>query len=310
MNVMRTGLLLAALMALFLAIGYALGGVQGAVIALVLALGMNFFAYWNSGNMVLRMHGAREATPAAAPDLYRLVAGLAERAALPMPKVYIIEQAQPNAFATGRSPEHAAVACTTGILQVLSREELGGVIAHELAHIKNRDTLTMTIAASIAGAIGFLANFAFFFGGSGQNRPNPIALIAIMLLAPVSATLIQLGISRTREFSADALGAEISGRPRSLASALGKIQAAAQGRRLPTAERNPSTAPLFIVNPLHGGGISALFRTHPPTEERIRRLMALDAAPEPPGVTMASASTARRRGGSVPPAGGARGPWG
>ncbi len=310
MNVMRTGLLLAALMALFLAIGYALGGVQGALIALVLALGMNFFAYWNSGSMVLRMHGAREATPAAAPDLYRLVAGLAERAALPMPKVYIIEQAQPNAFATGRSPEHAAVACTTGILQVLSREELGGVIAHELAHIKNRDTLTMTIAASIAGAIGFLANFAFFFGGSGQNRPNPVALIAIMLLAPVSATLIQLGISRTREFSADALGAEISGRPRSLASALGKIQAAAQGRRLPTAERNPATAPLFIVNPLHGGGIGALFRTHPPTEERIRRLMALDAASEPPGVTMASASTAHRRGGSVPAAGGRRGPWG
>ena len=217
MNVFRTGLLLAALTGLFLAVGFLLGGRGGVLIAFLVALGMNAFAYWNSDKMVLRMHGARPVTRSTAPELVAMVEELAGRAGLPMPAVYVMDTEQPNAFATGRDPQHSAVAVTRGILRALSREELAGVIAHELAHIKNRDTLTMTVAATIAGAIGFLANFAFFFGGSRDGeRTNPIVAILVMLLAPIAAMLVQTAISRTREFSADRLGAEICGEPSGL----------------------------------------------------------------------------------------------
>ena len=306
MNLFRTGLLLAAMTALFLTVGFLLGGRAGAVIALLLALGSNLLAFWNSDRMVLRMHDARPVTRASAPELHALVAELAQRAQLPMPAVYLIETDQPNAFATGRDPHHAAVAVTRGILAVLSREELAGVIAHELAHIKHRDTLTMTIAATLAGAIGFLGNFAFFFGGgNGENRPNPIVAILIMILAPVAAMLVQTAISRTREYSADRAGAAICGQPRWLASALQRIEQAAAGRVMPTAERNPASAHLFIINPLRMGGIDHLFRTHPPTQSRIRALLALEGA----GGSTASPTAAARHG-SVPRAGGGRGPWG
>lgn len=303
MNLFRTGLLLAAMTALFLVVGFLLGGRGGVIIAFLFALGTNLFAYWNSDRMVLRMHNARPVTRASAPELHGLVADLAQRASLPMPAVYLIETDQPNAFATGRDPHHAAVAVTRGIMATLSREELAGVIAHELAHIKNRDTLTMTIAATIAGAIGFLGNFAFFFGGSGENRPNPIVAILVMILAPVAAMLVQMAISRTREYSADRLGAEICGEPRWLAAALQRIEQAAAGRVMPTAERNPASAHLFIINPLRMGGVDNLFRTHPATEERIRRLLALEAG----GGAFVQAAPVRR--GSVPRAGGRRGPW-
>ena len=308
MNAVRTGILLAAMTGLFLAVGFILGGEGGLLIALLLALGMNFFAYWNSAAMVLRMHNARVVTRASAPEYYGLVEDLARRARLPMPQVYVIETDQPNAFATGRSPDHAAVAATTGLLRSLSREELAGVLAHELAHIKNRDTLTMTVAATIAGAIGFLANFAFLFGGRGEDRPNPIAMILVMLLAPLAAALVQMAISRTREYSADRDGAIICGHPRWLASALLKIEQFAQGRVMPTAERNPASAHLFIVNPLIKGGIGSLFRTHPSTEERVRRLLAMSgsggAAPSDPSLaTRRPGARHVRRGGSVPSAG-------
>jgi heat shock protein HtpX len=307
MNSARTGLLLAAMTALFLAVGWLLGGRSGALIALAIALGTNLFAWWSSDRMVLRMHQARPVTRASAPELYALVQELAGRAQLPMPALYLIESDQPNAFATGRDPHHSAVALTRGLMQSLSREELAGVIAHELAHIKNRDTLTMTIAATIAGAIGFLGQFAFFFGGSRDGeRTNPLAAILVMIFAPLAATLVQMAISRTREFSADRLGAAICGMPRALASALQRIEQLAAGRVMPTAEHNPASAHLFIVNPLRMGGVDNLFRTHPRTEDRIRALLALEQeagaaapAPWPAGV----------RYGSVPRAGGRRGPW-
>jgi heat shock protein HtpX len=307
MNLARTGLLLAAITALFLAVGWLLGGRSGALIALAIALGTNLFAWWSSDRMVLRMHQARPVTRASAPELYALVQELAGRAQLPMPALYLIESDQPNAFATGRDPHHSAVALTRGLMQSLSREELAGVIAHELAHIKNRDTLTMTIAATIAGAIGFLGQFAFFFGGSRDGeRTNPLAAILVMIFAPLAATLVQMAISRTREFSADRLGAAICGMPRALASALQRIEQLAAGRVMPTAEHNPASAHLFIVNPLRMGGVDNLFRTHPRTEDRIRALLALEQeagaaapAPWPAGV----------RYGSVPRAGGRRGPW-
>ena len=317
MNVFRTGLLLAAMTALFLAIGYAVGGEGGLLIAFLLALGMNAFSYWNSADMVLRMHNARQVDRMSEPDLWNMVHELAKRADLPMPKVYVINESQPNAFATGRSPNHAAVAATTGIMQSLSRDELAGVMAHELAHVKNRDTLTMTVAATIAGAIGFLSQFAFFFGGSRDgNRGNPILMILIMILAPMAAAVVQMAISRTREYSADKLGAQICGHPRWLASALQKIEHFAAGRDMSTAERNPATASMFIINPLHARGMASLFRTHPPTEERIRRLMAMTDVPAQSSVSRSSQtvsrqeSTAPRRGGSVPSAGGrSKGPW-
>jgi heat shock protein HtpX len=321
MNIVRTGLLLAALTGLFLAVGFLIGGQTGLVIALLIAVGMNGFAYWNSAAMVLRMHNARVVTRMSAPQLYGLVERLAQRAGLPMPQVYVIESDQPNAFATGRDPHHAAVAVTSGIMRVLSEDELAGVLAHELTHIRNRDTLTMTVAATIAGAIGFLAQFAFFFGGmfggsrDGQ-RANPLVALLVMLLAPLAAALVQMAISRTREFAADRGGAEISGQPLSLAHALQRIESVAATTELPSADRNPATAHLFIINPLHAGGMANLFRSHPPTEERIRRLVALaggrtrptagtPAASEPPRPT-ARPRAARR--GSVPSAGG-RGPW-
>ena len=301
MNVARTGLLLAALTALFLVVGYLLGGQSGALIALVIALGTNLLAFWNSDKMVLRMHQARPVTRANVPELYALTEELAQRAGLPMPALYLLETDQPNAFATGRDPHHSAVAVTRGLMQSLSREELAGVIAHELAHIKNRDTLTMTIAATIAGAIGFLGNFALFFGGSrGNDRPNPIAAILIMILAPLAATMVQMAISRTREFSADRLGAQICGMPRALAGALQRIEQLASGRIMRTAEHNPASAHLFIINPLRMGGVDNLFRTHPRTEDRIRALLALEQ--------QGAMATAARQG-SVPRAGGQSGPW-
>ena len=268
MGYARTALLLAALTALFLAAGYLLGGRVGLIIASVFAIGTNAWAYWNSHKAVLRMHGAREVDDRSAPQLYTMVEKLAANADLPMPRVYIIETDQPNAFATGRDPDHAAVAATTGLLKNLTQEEIAGVMAHELAHIQNRDTLIMTVTATIAGALSMLANFAMFFGG----RRNIIASLAIMILAPLGATLVQMGISRVREFAADQRGGEICGNPIWLASALHKINRLARGAQIDTAEQNPATAHLFIINPLSGGGMSKMFSTHPDAGLRITRL--------------------------------------
>jgi heat shock protein HtpX len=273
MNAMRTGLLLAALTGLFLAIGYLLGGQAGIIVALAFSVITNLFAYWNGDKLVLSMHGAEQLSPQQAPELYSLVQDLAKRAGLPPPKVFLISSPQPNAFATGRDPEHAAVAVTSGLLQTLSRDEIAGVLAHELAHIKNRDTLIMTITATLAGAISMLANFAFFFGGRDRNNSlGPVGTIAMMILAPLAAMLVQMAISRTREYSADKLGALISGLPRSLASALRRIARAASEIPNETAAANPATAHLFIVNPLTGSGFDNLFSTHPDPENRIAAL--------------------------------------
>jgi len=309
-NLLRTGLLLAALTALFGTVGLLAGGEAGMILALLFAGLGNLFAWWNSDRLVLAWHRARPVTPESHPGLHRLVAELAARAGIPTPRVYLIESPQPNAFATGRDPRHAAVAVTTGLLELLDREELAGVIAHELAHIRHRDTLTMTVAATLAGAVSALANLFFWFGGilGGERRDHPLGLVGTLLLlflAPLAATLIQLAISRTREFAADAAGAEICGQPLWLARALEKIEAHARAAPLPTAELHPETAPLFIVNPLAGeGGIAALFRTHPPTGERIRRLRELArrmrlAPPRPLPTHHAPARP--RRFGSVPP---------
>jgi len=276
-NLLKTAVLMAAITALFVAIGSVLGGRQGMAIALVVALGMNFFSYWFSDKLVLKMYRAQEVDATSAPQFYRMVAELAQRAELPMPKVYLIQEDAPNAFATGRNPQNAAVAATTGILRVLSERELRGVMAHELAHVKHRDILISTISATMAGAISMLANFAMFFGGrDSDGRPvNPIASIAVMLLAPLAAGLIQMAISRAREFEADRGGAEISGDPQALASALQKIQHYARGTHLEAAERHPETAQMMIMNPLSGGGLRGLFSTHPSTEERVARLLAM-----------------------------------
>ncbi|WP_428421597.1 zinc metalloprotease HtpX [Methylibium sp.] len=276
-NLMKTAVLMAAITALFMAIGSVLGGRQGMAIALVVALGMNFFSYWFSDKMVLKMYNAQEVDESSAPQFHRMVRELAACAELPMPKVYLINEDAPNAFATGRNPQHAAVAATTGILRVLSERELRGVMAHELAHVKHRDILISTVSATMAGAISMLANFAMFFGGrDSEGRPaNPIAGILVMLLAPLAAGLIQMAISRAREFEADRGGAEISGDPQALASALQKIQRYAQGIALEAAERHPETAQMMIMNPLSGGGLRGLFSTHPATEERVARLMAM-----------------------------------
>jgi heat shock protein HtpX len=277
MNFARTALLLAAMTALFLTVGYLLAGEGGALIAFAIALAMNGWAYWNSDKMVLRMHRARPVTRASAPELVGLVEQLARRADLPMPAVYLLETNQPNAFATGRNPENSAVAVTRGLIQSCDSEELAGVIAHELAHIKNRDTLIMTITATLAGAIGFLSQFAFFFG-MGRDSRNPLGLVGtllIMILAPLAAMLVQMAISRTREYSADRLGAMICGQPTWLARALQKIEQLARGVVNEPAERNPASAHLFIVNPLRMGGIDSLFRSHPPTADRVRRLREL-----------------------------------
>jgi heat shock protein HtpX len=323
MNYFRTALLLAGMTALFLVVGYMLGGQAGMMIAFGVAVAMNLFAYWNSDKMVLAMYRARQVDAATAPEFYGLVQRLAGRAGLPMPKVYLIDSDQPNAFATGRNPENAAVAATTGLLRVLSADEVAGVMAHELAHVKNRDTLTMTITATIAGAIGMLANFALFFGGNRNN--NPLGIVGVLLvaiLAPLAAMIVQFAISRTREYAADAGGAEISGNPLSLAAALAKIDRAARGIDNHRAEANPATAHMFIINPLHAHAVDGLFSTHPKTENRIRRLQEIAAGT---GSTMRAAvsgsfggatggapdSGSRRRGRSaLPESGGVRrGPW-
>ncbi len=278
MNTTKTALLMAAMTGLFLAVGYAIGGQAGMLMALLFAAGTNLFAYWNSDKMVLRMHGARELAQGEASGLHSLVADLSQRAGLPMPKVYIMENPQPNAFATGRNPENAAVAATTGLLAMLNRDEVAGVIAHELAHIKNRDTLTMTVTATIAGAIGMLANFGFFFGGTRDREGGigPIGTIAMMILAPMAAMLVQMAVSRTREYAADRMGAEIAGSSEGLSSALRKISAAAHRIENHAAEANPATAHLFIVNPLSGARMDNLFATHPATENRIAALQNLN----------------------------------
>ncbi len=276
-NLLKTAVLMAAITALFMAIGSVLGGQQGMMIALVVALGMNFFSYWFSDKLVLKMYNAQEVDATSAPQFYGMVRELAERAQLPMPRVYLIQEDAPNAFATGRNPQHAAVAATTGILRVLSERELRGVMAHELAHVKHRDILISTISATMAGAISMLANFAMFFGGrDSEGRPhNPVVSILVMLLAPLAASLIQMAISRAREFEADRGGAEISGDPQALASALQKIKQYASGIPMDAAERHPETAQMMIVNPLSGGGLRGLFSTHPSTEERVERLLAM-----------------------------------
>ena len=274
-NWFKTSLLMAAIVALFGVVGAAICGAQGMLVALVFGGAMNFFAYWFSDKMVLSMYNAQEVDEAGAPQFYGIVRDLAQRAGLPMPKVYLIDEAQPNAFATGRNPEHAAVAATTGILQLLSARELRGVMAHELAHVKHRDILTSTIAATMAGAISSIAHVFMFFGGRDGERPNAIVSLALMILAPLAAMLIQFAISRAREFGADHGGAEISGDPQALASALEKIERYAQGVPLATAEQHPETAQMMIINPLAGGGIAGLFSTHPATQERIARLLAM-----------------------------------
>ncbi|MEZ5775955.1 MAG: zinc metalloprotease HtpX [Hyphomicrobiaceae bacterium] len=273
MNLVRTGLLLALLTALFVGVGAIVGGQTGMVIAFLIALVMNAFAYWNSDSMVLRMHGAIEVDERTAPELTGIVRQLVANADLPMPRVCILHNPQPNAFATGRDPEHATVCASTGLLELLSKEEVAGVMAHELAHVKNRDTLTMAVTATLAGAISMLANFGLFFGGRSRDNPlGPIGTIVLLIGAPLAATLVQMGISRTREYSADALGAVICQRPLWLASALRKLSQLKGRYRNPTAERFPATSHLFIVNPLTPGGLAALFTTHPPLEERIARL--------------------------------------
>ncbi len=278
-NLMKTAILRAAITALFMALGNLMGGQQGMMLALIVALGMNFFSYWFSDKMVLRMYNAQEVDASSAPQFYRMVQELAQKAELPMPKVYLINEDAPNAFATGRNPDHAAVAATTGIIRALNARELRGVMAHELAHVKHRDILISTISATMAGAIGMLANFGMMFGGrSDDGRPaNPIAGLLVAILAPLAASLIQMAISRAREFEADRGGAEISGDPQALASALQKIHRYAQGIPLHAAERHPETAQMMIMNPLSGGGLRGLFSTHPSTEERVERLLAMAA---------------------------------
>ena len=294
MNMIRTAMLLAFMTALFMGVGYLIGGSGGMTIAFLIAAGMNLFSYWNADKMVLRMHHAVEVDERNAPEYYGIVRELAARAGLPMPKVYLIENPQPNAFATGRNPQNAAVAATTGLLERLSHEEVAGVMAHELAHVQNRDTLTMTITATLAGAISMLGNFAFLMGGNRQNN-NPLGFIGVLvaiIVAPLAAMMVQMAISRTREYSADRRGAEIAGNPLWLSSALDKIARSAGRIVNEDAERNPATAHLFIINPLSGQRMDNLFSTHPATENRIAALEqragemraappAREAAPEP-----------------------------
>ncbi|MET4218393.1 heat shock protein HtpX [Bradyrhizobium sp. LB7.2] len=301
MNYLRTAMLLAGLTALFMGVGYLIGGAGGAMIALVIAAATNLFTYWNSDRMVLSMYGAHEVDRSSAPELVGLVAELARRAGLPMPRVFLMDEPQPNAFATGRNPENAAVAVTTGLMQQLSREELAGVIAHELAHIKHHDTLLMTVTATIAGAISMLAQFGMFFGGNRDNNgPGIVGSILMMILAPIGAMLVQMAISRTREYAADNLGARIAGQPIWLASALVKIEDAAHQVPNLEAERNPATAHMFIINPLSGHGVDNLFATHPATQNRIAALQQLAAE------LGAQASPSIGANENYPP----RGPWG
>lgn len=269
----KTAILMAGMTALFMGLGAMIGGANGALIALAIAAAMNLFAYWNSDKAVLSMAGARAVDERSAPDLVHMVHALADRAGMPRPAVYVIETDQPNAFATGRNPQNAAVAATTGLLRAMTRDEIAAVMAHELAHIRNRDTLIMTITATMAGAISMLANFAFFFGGSDRDRPGGmIGTILLMIVAPLAAGLVQMAISRSREYEADRIGAEICGNPLWLASALRRIDALAQRIDNHAAERNPATAHMFIINPLHAHAHDRLFATHPSTINRIRAL--------------------------------------
>jgi heat shock protein HtpX len=309
MNLVRTAMLIAFMTALFMGVGLLIGGTNGMLIALVIAMGMNLFAYWNSDKMVLRMHHAQEVDERTAPEFYRMVAGLAENAGLPMPKVYVINNPQPNAFATGRNPENAAVAATTGLLNSLSHEEVAAVMAHELAHVQNRDTLIMTITATLAGAISMLGNFAFFFG---NNRNNPLGIIGVllaMIVAPFAAMLVQMAISRTREYSADRRGAEICGNPLWLASALRKIAGGAKRVVNEDAERNPATAHMFIINPLNGQRMDGLFSTHPATENRIAALEQLHQEMGGSAPAQATMQNTRRGPWDNGPSSTPRGPW-
>lgn len=277
MNTLRTAMLLAAMTALFMGVGFLIGGSGGMMIALLIAAGMNLFSYWNADKMVLSMNHAVEVDEKNAPEYYAIVQALAKEAGLPMPKTYLIDNPQPNAFATGRNPENAAVAASTGLLQRLSHEEVAAVMAHELAHVQHRDTLTMTIVATLAGAISMLGNFAFFFGGNRDNN-NPFGFVGVlvaMLVAPLAAMIVQMAVSRTREYEADRRGAEITGHPLWLASALDKIARGAERIPNPDAERNPAMAHLFIINPLSGERMDSLFSTHPSTENRIAALQAM-----------------------------------
>jgi heat shock protein HtpX len=276
-NFAKTAVLMAAITALFIVVGGMLGGEQGMLMALLMAVGMNFFSYWFSDAMVLKMTNAQQVDERSAPQFYGLVKELAEKAGLPMPKVFLIDEDAPNAFATGRNPENASVAATTGILKILSNRELRGVMAHELAHVRHRDILISTVAATMAGAVSALANFAMFFGGrDSEGRPaNPIASLMVAILAPIAASLIQMSISRAREYEADRGGAEISSDPEALAHALEKIHNYAQGIPFQAVEQHPETAQMMILNPLSAGGLAQLFSTHPPTEERVARLMSM-----------------------------------
>ncbi len=313
MSYFRTAILLAGLTGLFMGVGYLIGGAGGAMIALVIAAATNLFAYWNSDRAVLSMYGAHEVDARTAPDLHRMVQELAARAELPMPRVFIMDNPQPNAFATGRNPQNAAVAVTTSLMQSLSREELAGVVAHELAHIKHHDTLLMTVTATIAGAISMLAQFGMFFGGNRNNNGTGIiGSLAMMILAPLGAMLVQMAISRTREYAADEMGARICGQPMWLASALSKIENFAHQVPNEDAERAPATAHMFIINPLSGRGMDNLFATHPSTANRVAALQQLSsqfgggfAPPSPPRPASSAAPRGPWNGGSA-----RRGPWG
>lgn len=306
----RTAVLLAGLTALFVGVGYAMGGQQGMIIAFLLACGTNLWAWWNSDRVVLSMHNAEPITPDRAPRLFRIVERLAQRAGLPMPALYVIHEDQPNAFATGRSPERSAIAVNTGLLGLMTEAEVAGVVAHELAHIRNRDTLLMTVTATLAGAIGMLAQFGFLFGGrrddGGRNAFGPIGGLILLVVGPIAAMVVQMAISRSREYEADRVGAEICGDPRWLADGLTKLEHYKQGIVNPTAEAHPASAHLFIVNPLSGLRLDGLFATHPKTKERVARLLAM-APPRP----VAGVAGPRSGAGAGPWDGtGRRNPWG
>lgn len=309
MNLMRTAMLLAFMTALFMGVGFLIGGRGGMMIALLIAAGMNLFSYWNSDKMVLSAYRAQEVDERNAPEFFSMIRDLSHNAGLPMPKVYVYDSPQPNAFATGRNPENAAVAASTGLMERLTPQEVAGVMAHELAHIQNRDTLTMTITATLAGAISMLGNFAFFFGGNRENN-SPLGFIGVlvaMIVAPLAAMLVQMAISRTREYSADRRGAEICGNPLWLASALQKIAGAAQQIHNDDAERNPATAHMFIINPLSGERMDNLFSTHPNTENRIAALHAMSQDFAQPSTFRSPSDKPVRKSRSVPNAGFGRG---